>query len=72
MLQGDAGLCLRPRLIEQVRQVWRKGGGQLRLTLGFLGIEGQLQDPAIVPVDATLQLFQQTSGVAETADDQLR
>jgi hypothetical protein len=31
----------------------------LRLTLGFLGVERQLQHAAIVPVGAALQVFEQ-------------
>jgi len=71
MGQTDAGLNLGLRLIEPVHQVFRECRGQLRLTLGFLGIERQLQHAAIVPVGAALQGFQQTAGVAEAADDQL-
>ncbi|MNL76152.1 hypothetical protein D3C87_2020730 [compost metagenome] len=58
--------------IEQLQQVFRKRAGQLRLTLGFLGIERQLQNPAAIPIDTTVQVFKYTPGMTETADNQLR
>ena len=71
-LQADTGTRLGLFSIECLQQVFGKRLRQLRLTLGFLGIEGQLQHTAIVPVDAPLQLFKQAPGVTETADNQLR
>ncbi|MNH95388.1 hypothetical protein D3C73_480290 [compost metagenome] len=70
--QSDTGHGLCFGLIQQVQQVRWKRRGQLRLAFGFLGIEGQLQHAAIVPVAAPLQVFEQTSGVAESTDDHLR
>lgn len=58
--------------VQQVQQAGRKGGGQLRLALGLLGVEGQLQHAATVPIDASVQVLQQASGVAETTEYQLR
>lgn len=71
MLQGDAGdgLCL--KAIQRLQQIVGKRGRQLGLALGFLGIECQLQDPAIIPVVAALQVFQQAPGMAEAAHDHL-
>jgi len=70
--QLDAGLSLSLVAVQQVQQLRRKGLGQLRLTLGFLGVERQLQHAAALPVDTPVQVFQQTPGVAETTQDQLR
>ncbi|MCY1537723.1 hypothetical protein D9M68_732310 [compost metagenome] len=70
--QADAGFGFGTGLVEVDQQIAGEGGRQLRLALHFLGVEGQLQYPAIVPVDAFLQLFEQAAGVAETTDDQAR
>ncbi|MOA22507.1 hypothetical protein D3C78_1430660 [compost metagenome] len=72
LCQPDPGHGLGPGLIQQVQQVRCKRRRQLRLAFGFPGIEGQLQHAAIVPVAAPLQVFEQSSGVAESADDHLR
>ncbi|MNR33178.1 hypothetical protein D3C85_1508310 [compost metagenome] len=55
--QRDTSTSFGVGLIEYMQQAFGKRYGQLRLTLGFLGIEGQLQHPAIVPVDAPLQML---------------
>ena len=72
MGQFDTGQGLGLGLIQQVNQRSRKGGGQLCLTVSFLGVETQLQHAAVVPVPTTLQVFKHTTGVAEAADDHLR
>ena len=68
----DAHEAYRLGLIQQVQQVCGKGLGQLQLTFGFLGVKRQLQYAAIVPVGASLQVFELAPGVAETTDDHLR
>ena len=70
--QFDPGQGLCPGLVKQMHQRRGKGCGQLGLSCGFLGVESQLQDPAIIPVAPALQVFQQTTGVAKAADDHLR
>ncbi|MNP46362.1 hypothetical protein D3C76_1403560 [compost metagenome] len=59
-------------LVECVQQFTGERRRQLRLSFDFLGIEGQLQDSAIIPVNAPLQMLKQASGVTESADNQLR
>ncbi|MNJ48114.1 hypothetical protein D3C77_432990 [compost metagenome] len=54
------------------QQLRVEGFGQQRLTLVFLGIEGQLQNPATIPVTATLQRLKQAPGVTEATEDQAR
>ncbi|MCY1397463.1 hypothetical protein D9M71_124680 [compost metagenome] len=70
--QADASHRLGFGLVQYPQQVGGEGVGQLRLALGFLVIERQLQHAATVPVGAPLQVFQQAPGMAETAEDQLR
>ena len=72
MLQRHTGTSLGLGLIEPMQQARGECAGQLCLALGFLGVEGQLKHAATVPVDASVQVFQQASGMAETAEDQLR
>lgn len=57
--QGDAGEALGLLALQAVQQVGGEGCGQLRLALRFLGVEGQLQYAAGVPVVAAPQAFEQ-------------
>ncbi|MNF54103.1 hypothetical protein D3C84_355220 [compost metagenome] len=72
VLQSNTRACLGLGQIQRMDQIGGKRGGQLRLAFGFLGVERQLQYAAVSPVNATLQVFEQASGMAESADDQLR
>ena len=71
-LKADTGLRLRLLLIQWMDQLRIEGCCQLRLALGFLGVEGQLQDPAIVPVEPALQMLEQAAGMTKTTDNHLR
>ncbi len=70
--QGDAGEALGLLALQAVQQVGGEGCGQLRLALRFLGVEGQLQYAAGVPVVAAPQAFEQPAGMAEAAEHQAR
>ena len=70
--QGHTGHCFSLFAIQALKQLRVEGIGQHSLALVFLAIEGQLQDAASVPVSPALQGFEQTSGVAKTAEYQAR
>ncbi|RMT91786.1 hypothetical protein ALP39_200487 [Pseudomonas marginalis pv. marginalis] len=70
--QGNAGLNLGLVFIQQMQQFRRERLGQLRLAFGLLGIEGQLQHAAAVPIHPAMQVLQQAPGMAEPADYHLR
>ncbi len=70
--QGDSGALLGFGLAQRQQQVGGESRGQFALAFAFLGVEGQLQHAAGIPVLAALQTFEQAPGVAETGDDQAR
>ena len=69
--QFDSRLLLRLLAVQQMQQVRSKGVCQLSLTLDLFGVKRQLQHATAVPIDTSVQVFQQASGVAKTADYQL-
>ena len=69
--QFDSRLLLRLVAVQQLQQIRSKGVCQLSLTLGFFSVKRQLQHATAVPIDTSVQVFQQASGVAKTAEDQL-
>src|SRR5450830_531958 len=71
VFEGHAGAGLGLGLIEDLEQLGTEGSGQLGLAFGLFLVEGQLQDAAVVPVEALVQLFEQAPGMPEAAENQL-
>ena len=70
--QGHPGDGFGLGALQRVQQVVVEGGGQFALAFGLLGVEGQLQHAAGIPVLATLQALELAPRVAEPGQNHLR